>query len=72
MKDWSTRIALMVGIGGVIVSIYVYIKNKRYSDEQIKAQNYSNRLAHEALRESKKTPTEKKAEELARRGGFAS
>lgn len=72
MKDWimliASCIAATTGIAGVIISIYG-IRNMK---KQYEAQNYNNQLAYDMLRETKKTPSEKKADNLVRRGGFSS
>ena len=72
MKDWimliSSCVAAVTGIVGVFISIFGIL----YMKKQHEAQNYNNQLAYETLRETKKTPSEKKADNLARRGGFSS
>ena len=74
--DWITNNALslfavLLSLISIIVAILESKKSRKYVDAQLAAQNFNNRIAYESWRESVKTPSAKKADDLARRGGFS-
>lgn len=68
----ASCVAAVAAVIGIIYAVYESKNNKQVKKIQLDAQNYNIRLVYEMLKELKKTPSEKKAEEFARKGGFSS
>ena len=74
--DWvmliASSIAALTGIAAVFMAYRQKKDSRTYAEKQLEAQNMGNRLTKAALDEARKSPGEKRADDLARRGGFAS
>ena len=79
MEQWlnwiaasTAVIAALTGIIGIYMSHRQRREAKLYAEKQLKAQNIAIALAETALNEARKTPGQRRADDLARRGGFSS
>ena len=62
--------AAVAGIVSLVLSCRWHREQKQINLRQADATEENNRIAREALAESRKSPERKRADDLARRGGF--
>ena len=69
---WASIVAALTGSVAVVMAFVQRRDSRKYAEKALEAQNMGNQLTKAALDEARKSPKQKKADELARLGALPS